>query len=280
MFVESLIHEPTAPLLFNLYGCDWQQEEVDHTATGYPDFVWLQTRDGSGEVQFADKRIQLNQDQAILIAPKLPFSYRPLSGSWHTAFLTYNGTLAGELSAGLGLKTYLLFPKLSQQLTTFIPDHMKIFVDDTPQARIQQSTAIYQFLLLLRQQNNDSVSFYNHSLIEPILNYIDAHFSEPITNDTLRQLTGYSAPYQNKIFREFYGMTPLQYLTRYRIKQAKAMLLEHSNRRVQDVASDAGFTDMSHFISVFKQDTGYTPLRFRNCHQFGRSSADPKQADA
>ena len=55
-------------------------------------------------------------------------------------------------------------------------------------------------------------------------------------------------------------------LTNYRINKAKELLLINSRRKVQDIASDVGYSDASHFIVMFKKLTGMTPAQFRKLH--------------
>ena len=42
--------------------------------------------------------------------------------------------------------------------------------------------------------------------------------------------------------------------------------LINSRRKVQDIASDVGYSDASHFIVMFKKLTGMTPAQFRKLH--------------
>lgn len=39
-----------------------------------------------------------------------------------------------------------------------------------------------------------------------------------------------------------------------------------SRRKVQDIVSDVGYSDASHFIVMFKKLTGMTPAQFRKLH--------------
>ena len=50
------------------------------------------------------------------------------------------------------------------------------------------------------------------------------------------------------------------------INKAKELLLVNSYLKVQDIARMTGFSDTSHFISMFKKTTGMTPLEFRRMH--------------
>ena len=72
-----------------------------------------------------------------------------------------------------------------------------------------------------------------------------------------------SPQYLSRLFNRFLGCSAYEYLTIYRINKAKEYLLMNPRLEVQDIAHKVGFTDASHFISIFKKITGITPLGFR-----------------
>ena len=65
---------------------------------------------------------------------------------------------------------------------------------------------------------------------------------------------------------DFFSCSVYEYLTMHRINKAKELLLVNSYLKVQDIARMTGFSDTSHFISMFKKATGMTPLEFRRMH--------------
>ena len=75
-----------------------------------------------------------------------------------------------------------------------------------------------------------------------------------------------SQQYLSRVFTEFMNCSVYEYLTNYRINKAKELLLINSRRKVQDIASDVGYSDASHFIVMFRKLTGMTPAQFRKLH--------------
>ena len=65
-----------------------------------------------------------------------------------------------------------------------------------------------------------------------------------------------------RAFKKETGLTPHQYLNRYRLVVA-TQLLEYSDRRVEEIAAEVGFSSSSHFISSFRRQYGCTPLHYR-----------------
>jgi AraC-like DNA-binding protein len=61
-----------------------------------------------------------------------------------------------------------------------------------------------------------------------------------------------------KWFKEQFGVTPLDYINRERIKLAKQLLADKRNN-VSSVSLQCGFTDVNYFVRLFKKSEGITP---------------------
>lgn len=57
------------------------------------------------------------------------------------------------------------------------------------------------------------------------------------------------------------GMSPLRYIRNKKIEHARNLL--RSQIEVQEVMAKVGFYDDKYFIKCFRQETGYTPLKFQ-----------------
>lgn len=87
----------------------------------------------------------------------------------------------------------------------------------------------------------------------------------------IQSLVGMNLFNLSKRFRKEVGMPPIQYLNRYRIEIAKA-LLSSTNRPVSDVARQVGFVDPDYFARVFRHLAGASPQQFRlSVQEAGRS---------
>jgi len=64
------------------------------------------------------------------------------------------------------------------------------------------------------------------------------------------------------IFKQQYGVPPIQYLNLLRAEQAKNMLAE-TDMSIIDIAGDIGFNSLPAFYSFFKRQTGTTPKKYR-----------------
>jgi AraC-like DNA-binding protein/mannose-6-phosphate isomerase-like protein (cupin superfamily) len=100
-------------------------------------------------------------------------------------------------------------------------------------------------------------------LVEKILGYMLEHYREPFQTEDLCRQFHLSRSYLHRIFKLQTGVSINEFLTAYRVNNAKE-LLTHSELPLTEVAASVGFQDLSHFFHTFKKLTGVTPGRFRS----------------
>ncbi len=98
-------------------------------------------------------------------------------------------------------------------------------------------------------------------LVRKAMAYIHDHYADPITRDELADHVGVSNDYLTRCFRKEMGVTPVVYLTRYRISQARALLLG-GEKNISEVAALVGFSDSSYFSQVFRREVGSSPSAY------------------
>ncbi len=98
--------------------------------------------------------------------------------------------------------------------------------------------------------------------LKPALEYIEQHYGQHISLDTLARLTGFSPKYFCRYFRAIVHRSPIDYLNYYRIECA-AHFLVNADMNVAEVAVHCGFADSSAFIKQFKKYKGTTPKQYK-----------------
>ncbi|MNV88501.1 Bifunctional transcriptional activator/DNA repair enzyme AdaA [compost metagenome] len=73
---------------------------------------------------------------------------------------------------------------------------------------------------------------------------------------------GYSSYYFSRMFHEAIGRTPMQWLLESRIVVAKQLLVS-TGWTVKQIAEATCFTQSSYFIARFREQTGLTPMQYR-----------------
>lgn len=103
----------------------------------------------------------------------------------------------------------------------------------------------------------------NGALIEKGVLYMNMYFDKKnITVGDIAKRCNISEVYFRKLFREEYGLSPLKYISKLRIKRAQK-LLESGYYRVSEAAALSGFDDMKYFSTVFKKVVGMSPSEYR-----------------
>jgi AraC family transcriptional regulator len=95
-----------------------------------------------------------------------------------------------------------------------------------------------------------------------VLNYIAVNYSHNILLEDMAAKADLSPSHFSRLFKQTIGQSPYQFLTSYRVEQAKKML-DNPNLLMVDIAIDCGFSDQAHFSRVFKKIAGLTPKQYR-----------------
>ncbi|HHV51455.1 MAG TPA: helix-turn-helix transcriptional regulator [Clostridiales bacterium] len=100
------------------------------------------------------------------------------------------------------------------------------------------------------------------SRIEEILQFINEHYNENLSNQQLGKLFNFHPNYLSRLILAHTGLPLHKYLLNYRINRA-IDLLQTSDMPVSEIAEMVGFKDYNHFLKYFKKITGYTTRNFR-----------------
>jgi len=98
--------------------------------------------------------------------------------------------------------------------------------------------------------------------IRAIETFLQANFQREIPTRMLADRAGLGERTFVRHFKSATGRLPAAYLQALRIEAAKAML-ERDARPIQAISSAIGYDDVSFFRSLFKRDTGMTPIEYR-----------------
>ncbi|MGC9400722.1 MAG: substrate-binding domain-containing protein [Anaerolineae bacterium] len=111
-------------------------------------------------------------------------------------------------------------------------------------------------------ERNRALSGEAQRLVRQAMVYIHEHYAEPISRADLAEHVALSEDYLTDCFRKELGVTPITYINRYRIHQAKILLTE-TYKSITEIALDVGFSDSSYFSRVFRRETGMSPTDYR-----------------
>ena len=92
--------------------------------------------------------------------------------------------------------------------------------------------------------------------------YIDVHYKENISLDTLTDMTHVSKYHLVHAFTKEYGVSPINYMISCRIEEAK-QLLKNDDYTLSFITRMLGFSSPSYFSQTFKKIVGISPNEYR-----------------
>jgi AraC-like DNA-binding protein len=137
---------------------------------------------------------------------------------------------------------------------------------DTPESDLQLESMLFTLLAFLIRYFSalppplDKTQAPKDS-IKQVCDYIARNFKTYISLKQLADMACLSPFHFQREFKKHIGITPHEYLSDCRIREAKKMLLKSGD--IADIAIRLGFFDQSHFSRVFKKSVGVPPGKFR-----------------
>lgn len=98
--------------------------------------------------------------------------------------------------------------------------------------------------------------------------YIEEHYAEPISLDTLSNHTHLDKYYLVHVFSKEYGTTPINYLIECRVRESKR-LLSTTDHPLSSIAQMMGFSSPSYFSQSFRRQEGISPTEYRKRSRAG-----------
>lgn len=123
---------------------------------------------------------------------------------------------------------------------------------------------LYNILYTMQQEYfSEYIPKNKLEIIRPAITYIHEKYTgEAISIEKLSDTCKITPEYFRRIFKSFYGISPVKYINNLKITRAKE-LIESGMYSVTDAAIQAGYTDMSHFSREFKKATGSCPSEYK-----------------
>ena len=123
--------------------------------------------------------------------------------------------------------------------------------------RLYTTLALFIKYRSRQEARKDSYQTY----VEKAISYIASHYSYPISIEELASYVGISRSHLFRAFQTQLSVSPKEYLSQYRIRQA-CSLLAHSDLSVTAIARSVGFENSLYFSRVFHKIKGLTPTDY------------------
>lgn len=117
-------------------------------------------------------------------------------------------------------------------------------------------------ILMTLKRDHGSTDRYAR-LADEVEQYLIKNFDHELSSKVLAKEFGFVPSYISRIFKRQKGVSPNEYITRYRIETAKTIMAANPEMQIKEVAKLVGFKDAYYFSKTFKRETGMWPTEHR-----------------
>ncbi|MBP1997047.1 AraC family transcriptional regulator [Paenibacillus eucommiae] len=163
-----------------------------------------------------------------------------------------------EYNYNLYMNISLLIKLYDQESVKFLSEINELITDKG----IMNAAAVKHFFISKFNNFNADYQQDFNKYVQKVEQYIAECYPNNFSMDDVAEHVGLTRQYISQLFKKHYNTTLIDYLSQYRIEQAK-LLLADTKMKINDVGSKVGFNSKSYFTKVFKLHTGITPTEYR-----------------
>ncbi len=223
---------------------------------------------GKGRVIAAiDGKESALQDGVLLIPPHTPYRYHsePVDDAFEIYWLHFSGNRAEQYLRDCGLYGQQFFrTKRIEELVVTVHTIVRELTFRQPQFEfVTQSLMLYVLALAARFYQSDKYTTPNvDARMQKVAEYIYLYYGRSLTVKELADVASLSVSRFSSLFKQTFGLYPLQYIINYRLKRACDLLL-HTQYSISAIAEMVGFEDPLYFSRAFKKQMGMSPSHYR-----------------
>ncbi len=242
------------------YEGDWPSIPHSHAFTEL-----FYVRDGRGEFLLENKIYPISKDDLIIVNPHI--NHTEISkGTPPLSYFTVG--VEGVCFSFNDQKEYRIFNCRKKEADLLFYFN-SLFQELDKQSEGYEKICNYLLhVLILQLQRITDSPFELITAQHPskecayIKRYLDSNYSENITLDHLSALSHLNKYYLSHEFTKYYGISPINYLSRKRIDVCKE-LLKNTDYGISDIAHLVGFSSQSYLSQSFRKSCGMTAGTYR-----------------
>lgn len=226
------------------------------------DLEFFYVLEGELEVAVQGRSETAGQGDLGLILPNQIHAYRtadhsrvlvcPFSGSFVGAFMR-------EIEGMEGKRT--VFP-CERELGEYI---QYCYIKNEPDGLMIKASLYALCAEYLKRVPLTEARAGNSDLLHRLLYYVEENYRENITVKSAAKEIGYDENYISRYFHQIIGINFRQFVNQHRVEYAFE-LLEHTDRKISDIALECGFQNIRSFNRAFVALIGKTPTAYQRKH--------------
>jgi AraC-like DNA-binding protein len=121
---------------------------------------------------------------------------------------------------------------------------------------------------------DSKISKRDGDILNEVKKYIDQHFLDPASLDSLSKYFGINEFKLKHGFKVLFDTSPMRYL-QYKRLEYSLFLLRETDRSIKKIADEIGYTHAANFTTAFTKTFGNSPLHYRTGKQEDYAMAEP-----
>lgn len=243
--------------------CGWEKCRPGHTfgPAMRMHYLFHFILSGKGKYERNGKTFHLSGGQGFLILPGETIFYQADEQEpWEYCWIGFDGDHAQQVLADCGFdRDQLIYQDRSGGL---LAREMMRLVETFQYGNAYELTGRLYLCFSQMVQKPGPSSTFGRSYADQALVFLRNNFSYDISVEDVARHIGIDRTYLYRVFRTYMGISPKEYLTTLRLKQA-ALLLEDDGRTITEIAYSCGFRELSLFDRHFRKKFGLSPLQYR-----------------
>jgi AraC-like DNA-binding protein len=223
--------------------------------------------EGEGVLETREGVFNIREGSIILLHPNVWHRYRPLKHSgWKEHYIGFIGDLADKMikSSDLLADMQVLQIGFQEQIIDVFQEIFNEIKSEKPgyhQVCAGLVMTILGRIISLKKNEN-----FLHSQIEQAIQkaclIIRDNLSKNLNIELMAVDLNVNYSHFRKAFKKYTGLSPMQYHTSLRLKQA-VFLLTNTELSIKEITFNLGFCTVFYFSKLFKEKVGITPSEFR-----------------
>lgn len=188
-------------------------------------------------------------------------------------FMAFDGELAPQLLSRVGLtpesphRTGVLTSEMANGMRSFMEEARPTAEQERDLGRLMRFLGIFDCMTKYSPPGTLPAG-EGTPWLQKGKEYMDIHFAGGITVEGVSTYAGVDRTHFTKQFRKSYGLSPMQYIQRLKMNQARRLLNE-TTLSLTEIAHTVGYPDLFSFSKAFKRMVGLSPKRYRKLEQNG-----------
>lgn len=229
-------------------------------------YLIVYTLSGKGILSYGDTQYTILPGQLFFIHC-IPFHHYACApdSEWEFLWLHFNGSSAGGFYEEF-VKEQFSIVHCRDSFTTesTLRRILSLTIKKEIHSEILCSNLITNILtdLIIQNTEHNLALTFLPDYIKKASKELEQHFLEPFSLEKIAHSCGVSKYHLSREFKKYIGIPPNEYVISLRLNYAKE-LLRFSRHSITEISEQCGFNQTSHFIHLFKEREGTTPLQYR-----------------